>query len=109
MVTVTLDRERHLKLTLRGMIAYEEQTGNSLFTSFDWAAMSGKDRSVLIWACLLDDDHDLTYDAFIDMVDVGMNLQLMKAVPKAIMESFPDREVGKEGPLGRVRRKLRGG
>ena len=35
MVSVTLDRERHLKLTLRGMLAYEEQTGISLLDGFN--------------------------------------------------------------------------
>ena len=109
MVTVQMDKERQLKLTLRGMLAYEEQTGKSLFTSFDWVAMPNKDRSVLIWACLVHEDNELTYEAFLDMVDVGMLVRLMKAVPEAVMESFPRREGGKESPLARIRRRLQNG
>ena len=99
MVSVTLDRERHLKLTLRGMLAYEEQTGISLLDGFNLKGMTMRDFTALAWACLVHEDMALTYDAFVDMVGLEDIPKLTEAVSQCIIESFPDKETSKDAPL----------
>ena len=103
MVTVKLDRERHLRLTLRGMMSYEEVMGKSLLTGFDLKAMSLKEVSGFIWACLIHEDRELTYEAFVDMVDLSNLSGLIDAVSACITESFPEKEKRKGSPLVKSR------
>ena len=104
MVTVQLDRKRQLKLTLRGMLAYEQQTGKNLLKGFDIKSMTMADFTALMWACLIYEDKELTYEAFLDMVDVGDIATLTDAVSQCIVESFPDKGESKGAPLARKRR-----
>ena len=90
MVTVQLDKERHLRLTLRGMIEFEKLTGGSLFKGFDMKTMTLKERTALLWACLIHEDKELQYDDFIDMVDLGNINMLADAVAECITQSLPD-------------------
>ena len=99
MVTIHLDKERQLKLTLRGMVAYEEQTGKSLLNGFGMKTMSMKEVAVLMWACLIHEDKELTYDAFLDIVDMGNIESLSDAISECIAESFPDAKEKKQRPL----------
>ena len=103
MVTVTLDRERHLKLTLRGMLAYEEQTGISLLEGFNFKDMSLRSFTALAWACLVHEDKELTYESFIDTLDFADVPKLTEAVSQCIIESFPDKE--EKAPLAGKRRR----
>ena len=103
MVSVTLDRERHLKLTLRGMLAYEEQTGISLLDGFNLKGMTMKNFTTLAWACLVHEDKELTYDAFVDTLDFADIPKLTEAVSQCIIESFPDKE--EKAPLAGKRRR----
>jgi len=93
MVTVQLDKERHLRLTLRGMLAFEEKTGINLFQGFDISKLSLHQTTVLIWACLIHEDKKLTFDNFIDIIDLTNINKIADAVAKCIVESVP----GKEG------------
>lgn len=90
MVTVQLDKERHLRLTLRGMLEFEVRTGGNLFRGFDMAKMTLRDRTVLLYVCLIDEDKELKYDDFIDMVDLSNINMLADAVAECINESLPD-------------------
>lgn len=111
MVTIKLDKERHLRLALRGMLAYEKMIGKSLFKGFDIKTMSTREISVLLWACSIDEDRELKYEDFIDIVEVGHIPELTEAVSQCILESFPDTK-GKErgtSPLAQKSRRLRSG
>jgi len=99
MVTIVLDKERRMRLTLRGMIAYEEATGKSMLGGINTTAMSSKDLCTMAWACLIHDDKDLTLDTFIDSIEFGDIPRLVEAVSKCIVESFPDKGESKEAPL----------
>lgn len=90
MVTVKLDKERNLRLTLRGMLEFEKLTGGNLFKGFDMKKMTLKERTALLWACLIHEDKELKYDDFIDMVDLGNINMLADAVAQCINESLPD-------------------
>ena len=104
MATITLDKERHLKLTLRGMLAYEELTGKSLLSGFNPKTMTTRESMALAWCCLVDEDRSLTYEAFIDMVEVADIPKLSEAVSQCIVESFPAKEESTDRPLARSRR-----
>jgi hypothetical protein len=67
-VTITLDRERHLRLGLRAMRAFEQETGKSI-RSINAATMTDTQRVVLLWAALLHDDKELTLDQAITLFD----------------------------------------
>jgi len=90
MVTVKLDKERHLRLTLRGMLEFEKLTGGNLFKGFDMKKMTLKERTTLLYVCLIHEDKELTYDNFLDIVDLGNLKKLSNAVGECIIESLPD-------------------
>jgi len=90
MVTIKLDKERQLKLTLRGMLLFEEKTGNSLFKGFNVSKMPFKDVVTLLWVCLIHEDKELTYDQFVDMVEMSRIKELTNKCMACITESLPD-------------------
>lgn len=90
MITIKLDKERHLRLTLRGMLAFEDLVGVNLFKGFDLKKMTLRQKSILLWACLIDEDRELTFEAFIDMVDLANINALSDAVAECIIQSIPD-------------------
>jgi len=100
LVTVTLDKERHLRLPLKGMLEFEQITGRSLLKSFNLKDLSLKDCAALIWACLLHEDKDLTYDDVLLMVDADNITVVMEAVTKCMSQSFPEPKAG-DRPLAK--------
>lgn len=90
MVTVQLDKERHLRLTLRGMLEFETRTGGNLFKGFDMKKMTLKERTALLYVCLIHEDKELTFDNFLDIVDLSNINMLADAVGECINESLPD-------------------
>ena len=105
MVTVQLDKERHLRLSLEGMLRYEEETGKSMLEGIDFKKMSDRERMALMWACLVHEDENLTFKDFRKMLDIGMVARLTKAVTACINEAFPDQEDKKGHPLARMFRR----
>jgi hypothetical protein len=92
MVKITLDKERTLKLGMRGIIALQEKTGVDAFKGIDIATMTSKEKTALIWACLLHDDHDLDFDYLTDLIDLSNIASTIQKVAECIMESVPSRE-----------------
>lgn len=92
LVTVNLDKPRHLRMTLGAMIAYEQATGKSLLKGFNLAEMDLKGISTLFWACLLHEDRELSYDTFVwqimDLTNMG---QMTKAIVDCINESASEK------------------
>ena len=93
MVTIKLDKERHLKLALRGMVAFEGLTGKNLLNGIDFTQMTMQEVAGLMWACLLHEDKKLTFDDFLDMVSLSDITRLSEAIAQCITESMPDAEV----------------
>lgn len=72
-VTIVLDKERHLKLTLGGMKRFREATGIDLLRGIgDISNLSEGDMAAFIWACLLPEDRKITLE------DVGYMLNPTK-------------------------------
>jgi len=97
MVKIKLDKERTLKLTMRGMLTFEEKTGINLFKGIDLANMSLRELSVLLWVCLIHEDKELQFEDFTDLVDLSNIVELTTKVTECIKESFPDTDG--ESPL----------
>lgn len=98
LVTVDLDKPRHLKMTLGAMIAYEQASGKSLLKGFNLKDMNLTEVATLFWACLLHEDRELPYDAFVwEIMDIGTmsKLSMMKAIADCVNESASE----KPGPF----------
>lgn len=89
LVTLELDKERHLRLTLRGIMEFEHKTGKSLLKGFSRKDLSLEDCAALIWVCLIHEDRELSYDSVLDMVDVDNIAQVMDSVMECTGRAFP--------------------
>jgi len=92
MVTINLDKERHMRLSMWGIWAFEELTGIDMLQGFDFGKMSWRERVGVIWACLLHEDKDLRYDDLACMVDVSNITEMSAAALKCIAQAKPDKE-----------------
>ena len=103
MVTIKLDKERHLRLTLRGMLEFEKATGVNIFKGFDMSKITLEQTYRLSWACLIHEDKSLTFDKFMDIIDLKNMNKMAEAVVKCITESLPDKEDNKNtDPLAKT-------
>lgn len=96
--TIVLDKERHLKLTLGGMKAFQEQTGKSLLKGFDMSEMGESDLIALIWACLVWEDKELKVDDVGYMLDIGQIPEISQKLAQAINTSLPDKKSDDPNP-----------
>ncbi len=101
LVSITLDKERHLRLTLKGMLEFEKVTGKNLLKGFKFKDLSLTDVAALIWACLIHEDRELTYDDVLCMVDFRNMQEVSDAVVACINQSFPESEGKSDHPLAR--------
>ena len=99
LVTITLDKERHLRLTLKGMIEFEKLTGKTLVKGFKFKDLTLADMAALIWACLIHEDKELTYDDVLDMIDTRNMILVNKAVVACVNQSFPESRERSDNPL----------
>lgn len=100
LVKITLDKERLLRLTLKGMLEFEKLTKRNLLKGFDPKKLSLEDTAALIWACLIHEDKDLTYDDVLCMVDLSNLVAVTDAVSICLERSLPEGKPG-ERPLGK--------
>ena len=102
-VKITLDKERTLKLDLNAMVAYEENTGKSLF-SFQSGKMTAKDLRSLLWVCLIHEDKDLTVEqvgAFITLENMAdVSEKVGQAFNLAVPESKGESDPLPQSPIG---------
>ena len=91
-VAIKLDKERHLRLTLNGMVKFRQTTGKDLLKGFDMDDMSADDIRALLWACLIWEDENLSLDDVGNMIDMRNLPGVIKALTGAIFAAFPDPE-----------------
>jgi hypothetical protein len=94
LVTIKLDKERHLRLTLKGMIEFEKTTGKNLLKGFNVNNFTLEDSGTLVWACLIHEDKELTIDDVLSMIDTGNLNVVMDAVTKCMGQSLPKSKAG---------------
>lgn len=102
LVTIKLDKERHLRLTLKGMLEFEKITGKNLLKGFDLKELTLEDTAALIWACLIHEDKELTYDDVLCMVDLSNLVIATDAVSMCLEQSLPESGGGKARPLAKT-------
>jgi len=104
LVTVKLDKERHLRLSLKGMVEFEKITGKNLLKGINLDEMTLGDMALLMWACLIHEDKELQFDDVLDMVDIGNMNEVSDGIVACITQSLPDIEEGKSRPLAKKSR-----
>jgi len=92
LITITLDKERHLRLTLKGMVEFEKLTGGNLLKGFDFNALTLEDSAALVWACLIHEDKELTFDDVLCMIDMSNLTVVMESLMQCIVQSMPEVE-----------------
>lgn len=93
LTTIKLDKERHLRLTLKGILEFEKLTGKSFMKGFDPQDFSLEDTATMLWACLLHEDKELTLDDVLCMVDVANFVAVMGALTVCINQLRPGDKV----------------
>lgn len=89
MVTLTLDKERHLKLTLKGMVEFEAATGKNLLEGLQLTKLSPRDFGALVWACLIWEDRKLQLDDVLCLIEPRNLVKATEALTACLTESFP--------------------
>ena len=99
LVTITLDKERHLRLTLMGMVGFEKITGKRLLEGFELKDLTLADNAAMLWACLVHEDEELTYNDVLRMVDFSNITPAMEALTTCLIQSLPDAKKENGHPL----------
>ena len=103
-VSIMLDKERHLKFGLKALKAIEGATKKNTLSGEFWGRPSAHDFSALLWAGLLHEEPSLTIEQTDDLVD---NYSSIGAISESIAEAWgaampePEEDKGadKESPL----------
>jgi len=105
LVTITLDKERRLRLTLKGMLEFQKLTNMNLLKGFNLSKFSLEETAALVFACLLHEDKELTYDDVLCMIDISNLRIVIDALSTCLEQSTPTTEASNR-PL--VRKSQRG-
>lgn len=100
METITLDKERHLRLTMFGMKRFAELTGKDILKGIKIEELSTSDWATLIWACLIHEDRELKIDQVLEMIDAGNMFDILSATTKALSGGFPKKKA--DAPLAQT-------
>ncbi len=95
MVTIQLDRERHLQFDLNAMATFEELTGKSLFKGGSSGDMTAKDCRALLYAGLKHEDKDLT----LEQVGAMITLDNMPDIAEVLAKAWTKANEEGTGPL----------
>lgn len=89
-ITVILDKERHLRLDINAMVAFERVTGKNLLRGLDLDKFSAIDLRTLLWACLKREDKELTEEAVGDMIHAGNMPTVIEKLTEAWEIAMPE-------------------
>ena len=96
MIKIKLDKERNLRLCMKGILAFQEETGHNILKGFQFNPSDMKTLSALLWSCLIHEDKDLKLDDVLVMLDLSNMVEAFEAVQKCMTESLP---TGEPSPL----------
>lgn len=96
-VTIVLDKERHLKLTLGGMKKFREATGIDLLRGGNLDNFTDEHIIAFVWACLLPEDRKLTVEDVGYMLDATKMKEFSETIVKVWGQAMPESE-GTPGP-----------
>lgn len=69
MLTINLDKERHVKFNVTAMNRFKEVTGKDLLKLGENGRLDLSDIVALVWACLVWEDPDLTREQVNDLCE----------------------------------------
>ena len=104
LVTVKLDKERHMRLSLKGMIEYGKHTNQNLLKGFNFKDMSLEEVGTLLWACLIHEDKELTLDDVLCLVDIGNLDTVMVALADCVNQAMAEKKESKRPLVPKPRR-----
>ena len=90
-VSITLDRERQLKLDLNAMSEFEELTGKSLFTIGDGLGQARYIRAML-YACMKSAKEEITLDQVGELIDMDNFEYLHSRLNLLMNKSYGEQE-----------------
>ena len=103
MVTIQLDRERHLRVDWNALINLERASGKSVLDPTLWEKPRVKDLRRMLWAALLHEDPLLTETFVGDLVDSANMSTVMAQVTEAYrMSMTPTGGGADQGPLAEM-------
>jgi len=86
--TIMLDKERHMRLNIRGMKAYKKLTGQEL-TDLKGSLKDAETIIPVCWALLVWEDADLTIESATEMMEIVPIQKLMKAINECVAADSP--------------------
>lgn len=105
-VTITLDKERVLKLDLNAMVTFEEATGKSLMGgTFKSKDMTPRDLRAMLWACLIHEDEALTEQQVGSWITVSNLMEVTGKLNEAFEVAMPESEGKQPVPLAKKPRR----
>jgi len=76
-ITIKLDKERHLKFGLKALKSIEKASGQSALSGEFWSVPTATNFSILLWAGLLHEDPELTIEQVDELVDNYSSLDVL--------------------------------
>ncbi len=102
MVIINLDKERHLKLTLKSMFEFERLTNKSLWNITSLQDFTDEEISKILWACCLWEDRELKVDDFLFSLVPKDFALIVNAVIDCLNNAFtPTKGDDSNSPLAR--------
>lgn len=88
-ITITLDRERTILYTFKGLEALEREGINPFSSDISTAIQSPLGLKLILWAGLIHEDPELKPDQLSELLDLRQISKYADLVGKALTESMP--------------------
>ena len=86
--TIMLEKERHMRLNVRGMKAYKKLTGQEL-TDLKGSLKEADAIIPVCWALLVWEDPELTIDKATELLEIVPIQKLMRAINECVAADSP--------------------
>jgi hypothetical protein len=86
---INLDKERHIKLTFRGIREFQELTGADI-TKGNLEDLTPKEMLALVWVCLMWEDETLKIESIEELIKPISNEELAEKLMEGILNSMPE-------------------
>ena len=90
-LTITLDRERHLRYDYNSFCAIEEKLGADCMTPEFWEKVTPGKIRALLWAGLVWEDPKLTIEQAGALIELPRMVEIQEAIFTAYQLGFPPR------------------
>lgn len=91
-VKIDLDKTRTLKMDFAAIAYAEAETGKNFLVSMTWMTLNARDKTTLLWACLLHEDPSLTLEQVRGMVNFTNHAYVTEKIIEARDGALPEPE-----------------